>query len=33
VPEAMQPGDEESALPVRIVLRRVLALPRVPPQS
>jgi hypothetical protein len=33
VPDAMQPGDENSALPVRIVLRRVLALPRVPPQS
>ena len=31
VPEAIQPGDEDSALPVRIVLRRVFALPRLPP--
>lgn len=33
VPEAIQPGGEDSALPVRIVLRRVVALPRIPPQS
>jgi hypothetical protein len=31
VPEAIQPGDEDSALPVRIVLRRVIVLPRFPP--
>jgi hypothetical protein len=32
-PQTVQASDEDSATPVRIVLRRVLALPRLPPQT
>jgi hypothetical protein len=32
-PASVEAADEETALPVRIVLRRVVVLPRIPPQD